>query len=73
MLDSGLLELPATYQSLAVDHIALLLLVYSSLGAEDALQFKMDNLAWLPQFSERLEQESEHAFYLLASKILQIV
>lgn len=73
MLDSGFLELPETYQTLAPDHVALLLLVYSSLSDEDAIQFKADNLAWLPKFSERLERESGHAFYLLASKILQVV
>ena len=73
MLDSGFLELPATFQTLAPDHVALLLLVYSSLSDEDAIQFKADNLAWLPHFSERLEKESRHAFYLLASKILRVV
>lgn len=73
MLDSGFLELPKTYQTLAPDHVALLLLVYSSLGAEDAIQFKADNLAWLPQFSARLERESTHSFYQLAAKILQVV
>ncbi len=73
MLDSGFLELPATFQTLAPDHIALLLLVYSSLEGEDSIQFKADNLAWLPLFSARLEEESTHAFYLLASKILRVV
>ena len=73
MLDSGFLELPATFQTLAPDHVALLLLVYSSLDGDDAIQFKADNLAWLPEFSERLEKESKHAFYLLASKILRVV
>ncbi len=73
MLDSGFLELPATYQTLAPDHVALLLLVYSSLNDEDAIQFKADNLAWLPRFSERLETESRHVFYLLASRILRVV
>ena len=73
MLDSGFLELPKTYQTLAPDHVALLLLVYSSLTGEDAIQFKSDNLAWLPAFSECLEKESEHALYLLAAKILKVV
>ena len=73
MLDSGFLELPERYQSLAPDHVALLLLVYSSLSDEDAIQFKADNLAWLGQFSERLEKESDHAIYLLAAKILRVV
>ena len=73
MLNSGFLELPATFQTLAPDHVALLLLVYSSLDGDDAIQFKADNLAWLPEFSERLEKESKHAFYLLASKILRVV
>jgi len=73
MLDSGFLELPATFQTLAPDHVALLLLVYSSLEGEDSIQFKSDNLAWLPLFLERLEEKSTHAFYLLASKILLVV
>lgn len=73
MLDSGFLELPERFQALAPDHIALLLLVYSSLGGEDAIQFKGDNLKWLSEFSEKLESESRHPLYLLASKILQVV
>jgi len=73
MLDSGFLELPERFQTLAPDHVALLLLVYSSLEGADALQFKKDNLAWLSQFSERLESESRHPLYLLAAKILQVV
>lgn len=73
MLDSDLLELPERFQTLAPDHIALLLLVVSSLEGSDALQFKKDNLAWMPQFSERLEGESRHPFYALAAKILRVV
>jgi len=73
MLDSGFLELPKTYETLAPDHVALLLLVYSSLNDEDAIQFKTDNLAWLLKFSEQLEKEGEHPFYLLAAKILRVV
>jgi TorA maturation chaperone TorD len=73
MLDSGFLELPATFETLAPDHIALLLLVYSSLDGEDAMEFKTDNLGWLSEFSNRLEGESRHPFYLLAAKILRVV
>jgi len=73
MLDSGFLELPATYQTLAPDHVALLLLVYSSLEGEDAMQFKEENLGWLPDFSKCLEEEAGHPFYLLAARILQVV
>ena len=73
MLDSGFLELPERFKTLAPDHIALLLLVYSSLEGDDSIQFKGDNLAWLPDFSARLEDESQHALYLLAAKILKVV
>ena len=73
MLDSGFLELPERFKTLAPDHIALLLLVYSSLEGDDSIQFKGDNLAWLPDFSDRLENESLHALYLLAAKILKVV
>ena len=73
MLDSGFLELPERFKTLAPDHVALLLLVYSSLEGDDSLQFKNDNLVWLSDFSERLEDESRHALYLLAAKILQVV
>ena len=73
MLDSGFLELPVTYRTLAPDHLALLLLVYSSLEGEDAKQFKVDNLSWLPKFSERLKKEAGHPFYRLAARILQVV
>ena len=73
MLDGGFLELPERFRSLAPDHIALLLLVSSSLDGADAIQFKAENLAWLPEFSERLEKESRHALYRLAAKILQVV
>lgn len=73
MLDSGFLELPERFKTLAPDHIALLLLVYSSLEGDDSIQFKSDNLAWLSDFSERLENESQHALYLLAAKILKVV
>jgi TorA maturation chaperone TorD len=73
MLDSGFLELPERFKTLAPDHIALLLLVYSSLEGDDSIQFKGDNLAWVSDFSERLENESQHALYLLAAKILRVV
>lgn len=73
MLDSGFLELPERFKTLAPDHIALLLLVYSSLEGDDSIQFKSDNLAWIADFLERLENESQHALYLLAAKILKVV
>lgn len=73
MLDSGFLELPKRFKTLAPDHVALLLLVYSTLMGDDSIQFKGDNLAWLPDFSARLENESEHPLYLLAAKILRVV
>ena len=73
MLDSGFLELPERFKTLAPDHIALLLLVYSSLKGDDSIQFKGDNLAWLAGFSECLEKESLHPLYLLAAKILRVV
>jgi TorA maturation chaperone TorD len=73
MLDSGFLELPKRFKTLAPDHVALLLLVYSTLMGDDSIQFKGDNLAWLPDFSARLENESQHPVYLLAAKILRVV
>lgn len=73
MLDSGFMELPERFKTLAPDHIALLLLVYSSLEGDDSIQFKGDNLAWISDFSERLENEGQHALYLLAAKILRVV
>lgn len=73
MLDSGFLEVPERFRSLAPDHVALLLLVESSLEDADALQFKADNLAWLPEFSERLRNESKHALYRLVARILQAI
>ena len=73
MLDSGFLELPERFKTLAPDHVALLLLVYSSLEGDDSIQFKGDNLGWLSEFSERLEHESQHPLYLLAAKILKVV
>jgi len=73
MLDSGFLELPKRFKSLAPDHVALLLLVYSTLLGDDSIQFKSENLAWLPDFSARLENECKHPLYLLAAKILRVV
>ena len=40
---------------------------------DDSIQFKGDNLAWLPDFSAHLENESQHPLYLLAAKILRVV
>lgn len=73
MLDSGFLELPERYQSLAPDHVAVLLLVFSSLDGADATRFKADNMAWVPGFSDRLHRETGHALYRLAAKILQVI
>ena len=73
MLDSGFLELPERFKPLAPDHVALLLLVYSTLIGEDSIQFKGDNLAWLSDFSARLENECKHPLYLLVAKILRVV
>ena len=73
MLDSGFLELPERFKTLAPDHVALLLLVYSSLEGDDSIQFKSDNLGWLPDFSELLEEKSRHGLYLFAAKILKVV
>ena len=73
MLDSGFLELPKRFKILAPDHVALLLLVYGTLEGDDSIQFKNDNLAWLQDFSGRLENECQHPLYLLAAKILRVV
>lgn len=73
MLDSGFLELPVRFKTLAPDHVALLLLVYSTLQGDDSIQFKSDNLAWLPDFSGRLETECQHPLYLLVAQILRVV
>ena len=70
MLDNGFLELPKGFQSLSPDHIAILLLVLTSLAGEDAVQFKKDNLSWLPEFSSKLAEKSEHPIYQLAAKLI---
>ena len=70
MLDNGFLELPKSFQTLSPDHIALLLLVQTTLGGEDAVQFKKDNLSWLPEFSKKLATESQHPLYQLAAKLI---
>lgn len=71
MLDNGFLELPESFQSLAPDHIALLLIVQSSLDGEDALQFQADNLTpWASTFAKSLEETSTHPLYRLAAKLI---
>jgi len=70
MLDNGFLELPEGFQTLSPDHIAILLLVQTTLGGEDAIEFKKDNLSWLPEFSGKLASESRHPFYQLAARLL---
>ncbi len=72
MIDNGFLELPGGFKTLSPDHIAILLLVQTTLGGEDAIQFKKDNLSWLPEFSEKLAVESEHSFYQLAAKLISL-
>ncbi|MDB4272997.1 molecular chaperone TorD family protein [Akkermansiaceae bacterium] len=72
MLDNGFLELPEGFQTLSPDHIAILLLVQTTLAGEDAVQFKKDNLSWLPEFSGKLASESGHPFYQLAAKLISL-
>lgn len=72
MLDQGFLEVPESFQTLAPDHIAVLLLIQTSVAGEDAVQFAADNLTpWISQFSKSLEQQTRHPIYLLAAKLLQ--
>lgn len=71
MLDNGFLELPESFQSLAPDHIALILIVQSSLDGEDAIQFQADNLApWASTFAKSLEETTTHPLYRLAAKLI---
>ena len=72
MLDNGFLRLPENFQTLSPDHIAILLLVHITLEGEDAIDFKKDNLSWLPEFSEKLLAESKHPFYTLAAKLISM-
>ncbi|MDB4354137.1 hypothetical protein N9Z02_02420 [Akkermansiaceae bacterium] len=72
MLDNGFLELPEGFLTLSPDHIAILLLVQTTLGGEDVVQFKKDNLSWLPKFSGKLATESRHPFYQLAAKLISL-
>ena len=73
MIDAGNLNLPERYQSLAPDHIAVLLLVFSSLKEEDGQAFKEENLFWLPQFIDRLLSSEEHVLYRLIAKSLEVI
>ena len=72
MLDNGFLEIPESFQSLSPDHMATLLLVQTTLGGEDAIQFKKDNLSWLPEFAEKLTSESQHSLYKLVAKLISL-
>ena len=60
MLDNGLLEIPEGFQTLSPDHIAIL------------LQFKKDNLSWLPEFARKLADQSKHPFYQLVAKLISL-
>lgn len=73
MIDAGNLTLPERYQSLAPDHIAILLLIFSSLSEEDGRAFKEENLFWLPKFSERLLNNGQHVVYRLIAKSLEAI
>jgi len=71
MLDNGFLELPESFQTLAPDHIATLLIIHSSLEKEDADQFAEDNLKpWISRFTEKLRQTTDHPIYRLTGKLL---
>lgn len=72
MLDNGLLEIPEGFQTLSPDHIAILLLVQTTLAGEDAIQFKKDNLSWLPEFARKLADQSKHPFYQLVAKLISL-
>ena len=73
MLDNGFLELPESFQSLAPDHISLLLIVQGTLEGEDAIQFQADNLSpWVSAFSNSLSENTEHPLYRLAGKLIAL-
>jgi len=73
MLDNGFLELAESFQSLAPDHLALLLIVHSSLAGEDALQFQADNLSpWISAFSKSLHENTYHPLYLLTVRSISL-
>lgn len=72
MIDNGFIDLPENYRSLAPDHIALLLIIHSSLAGDDARQFHADNLApWSDRFADALEQSAQHPLYRLAGKLVR--
>lgn len=73
MLDSGFLELPEHFATLTPDHVALLLLVASSLSGDDYIQFRKDNLFWLGEFTEKLGKASSHPIYQLVGKIVRVM
>ena len=74
-IDDGFLEVEPAFSTLPPDHVALLLFVLAEIGRDDpdrAAQFRQDQLdSWLPQFLERLEEESGHPFYTLAAKLVR--
>jgi TorA maturation chaperone TorD len=73
MLDNGFLELPESFQTLAPDHISLLLIVQGTLAGEDATQFQADNLPpWVSTFSKSLSETTEHPLYRLAAKLVKL-
>lgn len=71
MLDNGFLELPESFQTLAPDHVATLLLIQTTISGDDAVQFISDNITpWVPQFATSLLEKSEHPIYRLVAKLL---
>lgn len=73
MLDNGFLTLPETFQTLSPDHLAVLLLIQTTLAGEDATQFEADNLTpWVPKFATALGERTTHPIYRLVSRLLDL-
>ncbi len=72
MLEQGFLEVPESFQTLAPDHVSILLLIQTTVAGEDAIQFSADNLTpWVPRFAADLTEKSKHPLYKLVGKLLQ--
>lgn len=73
MIDNGFLALPESFQTLSPDHLAVLLLVQTTLAGGDATQFEADNLAsWVPNFANALAQKTTHPLYRLAARLIEL-
>ncbi len=72
MIDQGFLTLPAPFDKLTPDHMAVLLVIQGSLGEDDDGQFWADNVQpWIKRFSKALAEKTNSPLYQLTARILK--